>query len=128
MKRHTLVVLLLVAAAALSATGCIAFVDRGVRGGQLTSLSPTIEKGDKREEVLKILGDPDEIVRVGDAEHLTYRAVRGFYIVLFGKFEYYRLRLEIQKDVVTSVHAAKTGEDLLIFTGLAGGLPEPGTP
>ena len=120
---------LLVALTLLS--GCIAFVDRGTRGGKISALpSSGVQKGDKRQDVINKLGDPDEISSApapdgGMIENMTYKACDGFYVLVFGRFEFSTVRVTLVNGVVDSVSAYQSGKDTLILTGYNAASLEP---
>jgi hypothetical protein len=113
------------------APGCIAFVERGTRGGRVSPLASSgVQKGDKRADVLNKLGDPDEVTTSpgadgGSIEYMTYRAVDGFYVLLFGKVDYSTVRVTLLNGVVDSVSAYQSGKDTLILTGYSAASIEP---
>jgi hypothetical protein len=112
-------------------SGCIAFVERGTRGGKVTPMASSgVQKGDKRADVINKLGDPDEVTTApfGDgatAEYMTYRSVDGYYVIVFGRLEYSTLRVTLVNGVVDSVSAYQSGKDTLVLTGYGAGSVEP---
>ncbi len=126
MKR--LFVLALLVGMALLHTGCIAIIERGTRGGKVGPMAgDVIRKGDKLSDVKARLGEPDDVTPVDatGAQIITYNAVKGFYAVVFGQFEFTTIRIKLVAGVVDDVHSEESGKDILILTGWAGGTTEP---
>jgi hypothetical protein len=112
-------------------SGCIAFVDRGTRGGKVTPMgSSGVQKGDKRSDVVNKLGEPDETTITpggegGTIENMTYRSVDGFYVIVFGKLDYATVKISLLNGVVDSISAFQSGKDVLVLTGYGAGSVEP---
>jgi hypothetical protein len=106
------------------APGCIAFIERGTRGGKISPLaSSNVQRGDKRSDVITKIGEPDETTVTpnpdgsGTIENMTYRAVDGYYVIVFGKVDYTTLRVALVNGVVENVSAYASGRDTLVLTG-----------
>lgn len=113
---------------ALSLDGCISFVDRGTRGGKITPLLAlnVVRQGDKREDVIKTLGEPDEVGQTAaGSERLTYRSCQGGYYCVFGQFDYYELQIQIENGAVVKLNGQQTAHDTHILTGFYPGIREP---
>lgn len=113
-------------------TGCIAFVERGTRGGKISPLASSgVQKGDKRQDVINKIGEPDEVSMStnpdgsGTFENWTYRAVEGYYVLVFGRMDYSTIRVTLSNGVVDSVSAYPSGRDTLVLTGYHAGSVEP---
>jgi hypothetical protein len=112
-------------------SGCIAFVERGTRGGRVTPMASSgVQKGDKRTDVINKLGEPDEVTTSpgadgGAIEYMTYRSVDGYYVLVFGRLVYATLRVTLVNGVVESLSAYESGKDTLILTGYGAGSLEP---
>jgi hypothetical protein len=122
-RSNTLAKLLLGLSLVAFAPGCIAFVERGTRGGKVTPFaSSNVQKGDKRADVIAKLGEPDLSATNpapdgGAVETMTFNSVDGYYVIVFGKMDYATLKITLVNGVVDSVSAIQSGKDVLILTG-----------
>jgi hypothetical protein len=103
--------------------GCIAFIERGTRGGKVSAFaSSNVQKGDKRSDVIAKLGEPDESATSpapdgGAVENMTYKSAEGFYVIVYGKMEFSTLKVTLVNGVVDAVNAHEAGKDVFVLTG-----------
>jgi hypothetical protein len=109
-----------------SVGGCIYIIDHGTRGGRISKLAGlTIQKGDKKEDVITRLGEPDETASDGgSSEYITYKSCSGGYYVVYGQFEYFVVRAHLVDGKVDRVFADEMGKDLVILGSCGVGIPE----
>lgn len=108
--------LALVALVAIGA-GCIAKYERGTRGRKIgPHTAVNIQKGMKHADLLTSLGEPDHSWEEGKTLVYVYRATEGFYVIVFGKVEYFTLTVRLAEGVVERVEASHSGEQLNVLT------------
>jgi hypothetical protein len=128
MRLRSLVVIAAVVLLVQVTSGCIAIIDRGTRNGKITQFAnEVIRKGDKMTDVKARLGEPDDTSApdAAGSQIMTYHSMKGFYIIVFGQFEYCTVRIKLTSGVVDDVFAEESGKDILILTGYSSGTPEP---
>ncbi|HQG30967.1 MAG TPA: hypothetical protein PLA83_03490 [Deltaproteobacteria bacterium] len=72
--------------------------------------------GRDKSYILKTLGVPDSVARVGDAEYWDYNNKCGYTILLFGKTLQKDLILDIRNDRVTAAYLVDKGSSTGIFS------------
>jgi len=57
----------------------------GFSRGKIHEITPTFSQGTSKKVIVEQLGPPDKYINLGDAEYMTYRTTKGFFVLLFGK-------------------------------------------
>jgi outer membrane protein assembly factor BamE (lipoprotein component of BamABCDE complex) len=109
-------------------SGCIGIIDHGTRGGKITKVGAVnTAKGDKKDDVLNKLGEPDDIsVDAQGGESWTYRSCSGMYIIVFGVFDYFTMRAHFNNTgVVDRIWVDQMGHDIFVLDNFGVGSLEP---
>ncbi|HZU98385.1 MAG TPA: hypothetical protein VFF73_16885 [Planctomycetota bacterium] len=116
------------ALAVLLLSGCIGVIDRGTRGGKITKIGAVnTSKGDKKDDILNKLGEPDDIaVDAQGGESWTYRSCSGGYYIVFGTFDYFTMKIHFgNTGVCDRIWVDQMGHDLFVLDHFGVGSAEP---
>jgi hypothetical protein len=114
MKSFLTAVCLILLIAASTLSGC-AFGNFGKADMTFSKMNvPMGLTGQDKEQVLKKMGVPDSVTRVGEKEYWDYNNKCGYFVLLFGK--------TIEKDLILDFKDGKVSSSFLVDKGRSMGL------
>jgi hypothetical protein len=87
----------------------------GYSRADLHKTRPSFSPGAGKSQIVEMLGPPDKYVEIENVEYLTYKAKRGFFVLLIGQTKANDFEVKLTDGKFTSARWIPSGSSIGIF-------------